>query len=304
MSIPIIVGVALRDDDAAPIALGRDLALLTDTPLALVHAFPYEQPAAVPASDHVSGLHARSLAALEDLAAPLRAEVQVTVRAGTGPSPAAVLRDAAAALDASLIVVGSTHRGRLGRVVPGSVTARLLHDAAYAIAVAPRGHVGGSAIRRIGVAFVDTPEGRDALTVATVAAGLCGGTIRVFTVHQELPPEAALEVPAWGLHGAPETESLDRAVATAERARELVPADMLDDVEVITGHPADALITVSSELDLLVCGSRGFSPLHAALSDGVSRALVDGAPCPVLVLPHVADKAIARLVHRRAAVEG
>ena len=304
MSIPIVVGLALRQDDAAPIALGRDLALLTDAPLALVHAFPYEHLSAVPAGIHSSELHARSMEALERLAGPMRADVEVTVRAGTGPSPAAVLRDAAAAVDAPLLVVGSTHRGRFGRVMPGSVTARLLHDAAYAVAVAPRGHRGGTPFRRIGVAFVDTPEGRHALTVATATAVLCGARLRVFTVHHHAPPGSTPAVPCWGGHAAAERETLDRAVATAERARALVPADVLDYVEVISGHPADALITVSTELDLLVCGSRGLGPVHATLRDGVSRALVDGAPCPVLVLPHVGGKTIARLVRRRAAVGG
>ena len=44
--------------------------------------------------------------------------------------------------------------------------------------------------------------------------------------------------------------------------------------------PADALIAVSAELDLLVCGSRGYGPVHAVMLGGVSRALVDGAACP------------------------
>ena len=40
---------------------------------------------------------------------------------------------------AELIVVGSTHRHRLGRVMPGSTGERLLHGAAFPIAIAPAG---------------------------------------------------------------------------------------------------------------------------------------------------------------------
>jgi nucleotide-binding universal stress UspA family protein len=303
MSSPIVVGVALREDDAAPIALGRDLAALTDAALALVHAYPYEQPSAVPGPVRVSELRTRSIAALERLADPLRDKVEGTARAGTGASPAAVLHDAAAALQAPLIVVGSTHRGRVGRVMPGSVTARLLQGSDRAVAVVPRGYV-GAAIRRIGAAFVDTPEGRDALAAATVAARLCGGTVRAFTVHDAAPPASAFAVPGWGGLEAVEEARRDRDAAAAERARELIPPDVLDGVEVLAGHPGDALIEVSKELDLLVCGSRGFGPLHAVVRGGVSRALVDGAACPVLVVPHGAGGRIERLVRGRASVEG
>ncbi len=38
----------------------------------------------------------------------------------------------------------------------------------------------------------------------------------------------------------------------------------------------------------MVCGSRGYGPVRAVVLGGVSRALVDGAPCPVLVLPRAA----------------
>jgi hypothetical protein len=41
MSSPIIVGVALRDDDEAPIALAEALSGLTGAPIALVASYPY-----------------------------------------------------------------------------------------------------------------------------------------------------------------------------------------------------------------------------------------------------------------------
>ena len=44
MPEPIVVGVALRDDDAAPLALGQELARFTGAPLALAHVF-HDEPA-------------------------------------------------------------------------------------------------------------------------------------------------------------------------------------------------------------------------------------------------------------------
>ncbi len=56
------------------------------------------------------------------------------------PSPAHALHDLAEAEHAELIVVGSSHTGRLGRVAPGSTGERLLHGAPCAVAVVPHGY--------------------------------------------------------------------------------------------------------------------------------------------------------------------
>jgi hypothetical protein len=47
MPAPIIVGVALRDDDSAPLALAHRLARLTVVPSALVTSYPYGRITAV-----------------------------------------------------------------------------------------------------------------------------------------------------------------------------------------------------------------------------------------------------------------
>jgi hypothetical protein len=54
-------------------------------------------------------------------------------------------------------------------VLAGDVAAGLLHGAPCPVAVAPRGYVApAEGLRRIGVAFADTPEGRHALAGAAV----------------------------------------------------------------------------------------------------------------------------------------
>ena len=44
MTSPIVVGIALRDDDSAPLALAHVLARLTGAPLALVTSYAYGAP--------------------------------------------------------------------------------------------------------------------------------------------------------------------------------------------------------------------------------------------------------------------
>ena len=44
-------------------------------------------------------------------------------------------------------------------------------------------------------------------------------------------------------------------------------------------------MAASEHLDLLVMGSRAYGPAHAVLLGGVSRRVIAGAACPVVVLP-------------------
>lgn len=85
------------------------------------------------------------------------------------------------------------------------------------------------------------------------------------------------------------------ALADADRARderadrvlrvglEAVPAERCG--EILTGRPADALAAVSTDVDMMVCGSRGYGPLRTLLVGSTSHALVRRAACPVLVVP-------------------
>ena len=61
-------------------------------------------------------------------------------RAVADAAPARALLAAAAEADAALIVVGSSHAGFSGHVLPGSTGARLLDGAPCPVALAPQGH--------------------------------------------------------------------------------------------------------------------------------------------------------------------
>ena len=55
--------------------------------------------------------------------------------------------------------------------------------------------------------------------------------------------------------------------------------------ETVVADPGEALTALSAELDLLVCGSRGYGPLRSVLLGSVSHAVVREASCPVIVVP-------------------
>jgi nucleotide-binding universal stress UspA family protein len=64
--------------------------------------------------------------------------------------------------------------------------------------------------------------------------------------------------------------------------------------EVVSGEPQEVLAAASTDLDLLVCGSRGHGPMQTLLLGGVSHAIVRGAACPVLIVPPAEPAAAMR----------
>lgn len=55
--------------------------------------------------------------------------------------------------------------------------------------------------------------------------------------------------------------------------------------EVELGHPAEQLLRLAKDHDLLVVGTRGLSPFKEALIGSTSHRLVQGGKAPVLVVP-------------------
>jgi nucleotide-binding universal stress UspA family protein len=216
-------------------------------------------------------------------------------------SPARALSGLAEAEGADLIVLGSTHRGKVGRVYPGSVGERLLNGAPCAVAVAPRGFAarehGG--LGTIGVAYDGTPESHSALTQAERLRDRFDSSLRVITVVP-YPDTISKQLS----HTAPELAAAARELlgtipyseALHRYFREVLDAGVAKlgghgDVDAVLdeGDPAAALAARGVELDLLVIGSRGYGPLRRVLLGGVSAELMRTAPCPVVVAPRAAS---------------
>jgi nucleotide-binding universal stress UspA family protein len=289
MTAPIVIGLALRDDDAAPLALGTRLARLTGAPIALASAYMHEPglPQPVPELDAV--LLSETQAALEERAESLRDGYEVTAHARHG-SPGHVLHEVNEDLHAGMVVIGSSHRGRLGRVLAGSVTAAVLHGSSCAVAVAPRGYSGDAALERIAVAFDGSDESRDALTAAAAIAQLAGASLRSYTVTQPVESAPAQTMPGWSVPSSHAGTHCAHAERVVDEARAALPEHMLEQAELLDGPPSAALVGASHHADLLVCGSRGYGVLRSVALGSVSRVLVNEAACPMLVMPVTPDR--------------
>jgi nucleotide-binding universal stress UspA family protein len=280
---PIIVGYDPKLRDRAPVRFGVAAARFTGAPLIAVSVC-----AGRLARADCEDLAPEGAKALEDLKADL--DVEIEVRELQATSAPRALHEAAEAEGAALLVVGSTYRAAAGRLLPGSTAERLLHGAPCAIAVAPHGWEERNRLDPIGVAYVDTAEGHDALRAAHSLARKAGATLRVLTAvspHLGIPAGAETYTAGQAGTSAEDVEGVHelRAESAVRAALDQLDGAVTAEVDVFVDDPGDALVRVSEHLDLLVCGSRGYGPLRAVLLGGVTRRVVGAAACPVIVLP-------------------
>jgi nucleotide-binding universal stress UspA family protein len=294
MAKPILVGIDPGRDDPSPPALAGALSRATGAPILVVAAFPWGIPAGRGYSAPPAEAPADVREALDRAAAALEG-FDVSTNAAYNTSPARALHVVAEDFDAGLIVVGSTQRGPLGRIVPGSHTEQTIHGAPCPVAVAPHGYVPPERpMARIGVAFADTREGHDALKGAAAIARRCGAELRLYTI---------LEPTAWGSDAAwpatwpaPSAERRGAAEKMLQAAMSEVPGDVRAESRVIEQGTVQALAEAAGDLDLLVCGSRAHGPMRRVLLGSVSHVLVKSAPCPLIVLPRGTEGALEALL--------
>ena len=205
------------------------------------------------------------------------------------------LHEVADRAGAELIVVGSTHRHGLGRVVPGATGERLLHGSACPIALAPAGWH-GDAIETIGAGFDGSPESRAALVAAATLANASGASLLALSVFE--PPNPANPVYAVAGHGYTEImgELRELRRARLDEAVGVFPFRVDAEGQIIDGEPAEVLAAESGRLDLLVLGSRGYGALRATLAGSVTHALAGTSRCPLVLVPRGVARPLAGLV--------
>jgi nucleotide-binding universal stress UspA family protein len=264
-----LIGVADADSgrDAAELA---KLLVERGGRLQLVHVQPAEQltwaglDEAALAADRERAL--RLLAAVREAA-----RIDAAVRCISAATPGRGLHELAEEEGADLLVVGSSRRGLLGRVLLGDDTSAALSGAPCAVAVATAGFAERPQLARIGVGYNGSPESEQALGAARQLARRHGATLAALeAVFVALPMRGG----SWYLA----QELVDAANARLAQ---------LEDVEPLVqyGVPSEELAQFSATLDLLVVGSRGYGPLGRLIHGSTSRQLARSARCRLLVLP-------------------
>lgn len=283
----ILIGIEDTAEGRDALALGALLAAALNAQPLVAMVLPY--PRHLMNHQDLEHALAHDSHALFALARDQLSAQGVRTEALAETSPAAALYQLAEEEGAIAVVVGSTHRGVLGRVYPGSVGGNLLHGSPCAVVVAPRGYAESEEhlLSTVGVAFDGSPESFVALESAIGLARRLHASLRLITAIG--PPgygygEAFSVLSAGEIHTARQLEARKNLDLGLERVPDGLPVDDC----LINGEAAEAIVEASQGLDLLLLGSRGYGPVRRTLLGSVATGVTNSAPCPVLVLPRAA----------------
>jgi nucleotide-binding universal stress UspA family protein len=299
----ILVGVDASERSSDAIAFAHRVASASGATIVVANVFPYD-PGRMAKPELCRALEREAVALVDRMSDGLGdlGEGRVRTLVAARISPAHGLQELADREHADLIVVGSSHVGTAGRVMPGSTGERLLHGASCAVAIVPQGYRTTAAeLHRIGVAYNGTRESVAALRSAVDIARAAGGELRVIRVMEMLDygMPALMSGPGYVRFRKDVEHDFREELDEAMRG---LPADIHAQSAAYAGEPEEQLPRESRTLDVLVTGSRGYGPLHAVIVGGVSGRLVRDAACPVVVVPRGVDHPLGELFARRAEV--
>lgn len=274
MPAPILVAFSPDSADQGPVNFAAAAARFTGAPLVVV--------------------------AVGDGADSLESElagrgISATVRAVEHEKPAHAVSDAVKELEPALVVVGSTRRGTVGRVLLGSTAEHVMKHSPSPVVVVPRGHEHGEAgLRTVGAAFLPTASGRETLRMAAELARSAGARLTAVMVlspkHAE-DQSPGLMAAAHHDHDSQEDVAAIGRITAEDALRDALAesaADLDTESDVLFQAPEDGLVAASARLDLLVMGSAHRGKPGTVALGGVARKVTAHAACPVLVLPHEA----------------
>ena len=283
----IAVGVNGYPEGRDAVVLGEEIARATNAELMLVavHSPPIVVLPREVSWTSIEKQARETLAHTRDALAP---DARLVVE--TDLSVARALRRVVRREHRDLLIVGSSRHAAKGQVLIGKRTRQLLGQCHCALGIAPSGLSTtirrGQRITRVGVGYDGGPEAHAALELAGALAVAAGAKLHICAVVDDRLP-----VHGWSLGedeaAAMWSELLKPEVLTlgedARRAGTATGADT--EVEILRGRPADPLLDLSKQVDLLVIGSRRWGPAGRVLLGSTGEALVREASCAVVVTP-------------------
>jgi nucleotide-binding universal stress UspA family protein len=292
MTEQVVVGYDGTDRGADALALGVACSRVLETGLVIAAVYP--SPSAIGigrvdaewvadrrhAAEHVLDQARRVLADWGD------APTETFYRAVGSMSAARGLHDLAEEDGTRLVVVGLHADPSRHRLFAGGTADRLLSGVPCPVGLAPAGQRNREIrdVRRIGVAYIDTEEARAALAEGVRLAEKTGASLQLYTVVAEPADVMPILLGRDAEHAFTSTaqeiyqRALDDAIGSLART---VPATG----DVRFGNPVDVLAELDDEVDVLVCGSRGYGPIRRVLLGGVSARLIGRAKMPVIIAP-------------------
>ena len=280
-SSPAILAAYKGDAGADVLAFASAWSRASGRPLTVVTVYPGAAPVGMGRVDSEWVAYNREQARL------ILAEAEIALgrtdadyRAIAADSASHGLNDALeSAAAGSIMVLGSRKTRGTRRTAPGSTAERLLQGAPGPVVIVPWAYdeYAATTIRRVAVAFIDTPDGAAALRTGSGLAREAGAELQLLSVLPDTRVSPSLGEPT--SFASEQRKQFQSAVDAA--AREHAAMGVLLD-----GPVVDALADLKPEdVDLLVCGSRGYGPARRVLLGGVSSRLIKHSRVPVIVVP-------------------
>ncbi|MFT4126975.1 MAG: universal stress protein [Gordonia sp. (in: high G+C Gram-positive bacteria)] len=288
----ILVGFSVSRQSQAPLNLAVQIAAASGQPLVAVAVIedpgprlgdPFEQ-------EFLDHLVTRTEKALHEVIGRLPGGTGIPTVVAPGRSTAAGLMALAGEHDATMVVVGSSSSGLMGRLALGSVTDRLVHTAALPVVIAPRGYeLPPGRITRITAGYGGAADESGLLAAAAELARAWSIPLRVvsFTVRPQaafggaaVPGAEQLMIERWV------TQTRDQVAAELARVRERFP---VPDVEMVVGTGPDwssALTDVSWQPgELLALGSGAAAQRSQVFLGTAAGRILRNSPVPVALMP-------------------
>ncbi len=274
----VLVGVDRRFEGRDAIALA-ELLIAEDGTMRLAHVVSGDpRLRREPAIEYEAVERQRALSLLTEARdrAGLEAELVCAESASVGRG----LHALAESTGADLLVVGSSRRGLVGRMLLGDDACDAINDAPCAVAIAPSGYAQRTvAMHEIGVAYNGSDESEHAVSVARALAAARGSRLSACQV---------VSLPTYTFLGGGPVPVDDAVDDLVEDARKRIAALGGIVPHAVYGNPAEELTLYSESLDLLVVGSRDYGPVGRLIHGSTTRQLVHSVRCPLLVLTRTA----------------
>jgi nucleotide-binding universal stress UspA family protein len=290
----VLVGYVPHKGGRGSLDLGMQLAHALGTSLSVVTVVPrqWSTPslARVDAeyAEFAQQLGEQAEAKAREYLVDTSVDIPIDYHAVTGRSVTSALLHAAEECRATVLVLGSSTDGAVGRIVVGSTTDKLLHSSPIPLALSPRGYRSTAAdgFSRVTCAFSDGEESEKVVEHAVSFARSLGTPARVasFGVRGATmyPPEVGLSA---------EDSVLDswREQASHAQSRLRIHEIIDEDTETVIATGAgwgESMASIDWEPnELLVLGSSTLGPIARVFLGSRATKLIRHSPVPVLVVP-------------------
>jgi nucleotide-binding universal stress UspA family protein len=231
---------------------------------------------------------------LLDFTAPhLRDGVRMECRVREGEPSAEILEEIREKAS-DLVVIGTHGRSGVRRLLLGSVTERVLRQAACPVMTIPPRLMEAPPLRsalfkRVLCATDFSPCSMSALSYATSIAQESGGELAVMHVMEVLPEEMGSES-SWATGRTFADYIASARAATLARLEQSIPAAVRETCKVdlvhVSGKPYREILreAAARQSDLIVVGVHGRNPLGMLFFGSTSHQLVRHAACAVMTV--------------------